>query len=291
MKPQRWLIALALTCASTVLAQDADVEQRLREAIALRGRDDERALELFREIYADTNDPRALGQQALAEAHLGRHVDAVRNLRATLALEHEWVERTAEQLRVVLESSLGELATLNVSGPTGLAVRIVDEAATLPVVDRLVLPGTITIVATYADGTTHEQTIEVEAGETARVDVPVPGIRDDDDTPEEIEPPDEGRSIVGPAIGLSLGGAMAVGGVVMLAIGNAFINDVEGSERGTLWADVRDKGQRGETLTLVGFIGMGVGVALATASLLWLVMAGDDDERTERARWLGHFRF
>lgn len=288
----RWIpLALALVSLTAVAQDDASVEARLREIFALRGTDDAGARDGFRALYEETGDIRALAQQGLAEAELGEHRDASEHLWQTLDVEHEWVERNREQLESVLGRSAARVARIDLSGPPGTRVSIGERTVSLPIGALAASPGAIHVVATYDDGATWNDTRNVGAGERWHIEVPVHETQPDEiDTPAPDPQPAEPRSAA-PWVVLGAGGLVTVGGVVLAIVGNSLIQDVEGSDTGTLWADVRGDARRGETLSLVGFIGIGVGVAVLSAGLLWLLLADDGEVDDRRARWLGQFRF
>lgn len=101
------LVALAMLCFARVSgAQSVDIEAEHQRGVALRNahRDDE-ALTVFRGLYERTGEVRALARMALAEAVLGRWVEAEQHLGRALGTDDAWVS----QNRASLEQAFGQV--------------------------------------------------------------------------------------------------------------------------------------------------------------------------------------
>lgn len=80
----------------------------------------------------------------------------------------------------------------------------------------------------------------------------------------------------GPWVLIIGGAALAAGGAVSLGVALAERADLESLDPPRPWPEIEEQYDRVPILSTVGFIGMGVGVALATAGVIW-VLAGSAD--------------
>ncbi len=99
---------------------------------------------------------------------------------------------------------------------------------------------------------------------------------------------------VAPWVLAGIGGAVAVAGVVLWALGARRVADVEASEPGTReWIDVRDDAESGRTLSIVGTSLLGVGVGIGAVGVGWGLAAGGSDDDSMQAEavvtWSGTF--
>ena len=121
-------LAALLLMGRAALAQDAtNVEELHRRGLALReeGRPSE-ALDLFRRAHALRPEPRSLVRMALAEAELGRWVDAHAHLRAAMsAPDDRFIRQHRRDLEEELDGIRGHVGLLEVQSATpGVTVSI-----------------------------------------------------------------------------------------------------------------------------------------------------------------------
>jgi len=96
----------------------------------------------------------------------------------------------------------------------------------------------------------------------------------------------EGPSVLAWALTIG-GGALVVGGAVLLAIGLSDVSTVEGAADGTPWVDLESANDRAPVMTGVG-IGLGIaGLAAASLGVVLLVSSGGSSSSTERSLSLG----
>ncbi len=80
------------------------------------------------------------------------------------------------------------------------------------------------------------------------------------------------RSLLGPAILLGAGGLLTIGGAVSLIVGVADRDRVEGARAGTTLAELQPAAERAPLLMNGGIVMLGVGLAAASAGLVWLLV-------------------
>lgn len=83
---------------------------------------------------------------------------------------------------------------------------------------------------------------------------------------------EEQRSLLGPAILLGAGGLLTIGGTVSLVAGVADRDRVEGASDGTTLAELQSAADRAPLLMNGGIVMLGVGLAAASAGLIWLLV-------------------
>lgn len=97
-------LALVGASASAQTSQE-DPREAAGQSLRAQGRDAE-ALEVFREVYARTRAPRALARIALAEAALGRWIDAEAHLVDALSSSDAWIAANRREPAGGLEGAL-----------------------------------------------------------------------------------------------------------------------------------------------------------------------------------------
>lgn len=102
-------ITLASAAAVAQVAPD-DPREAVGQSLRAQGRDAE-ALDVFREVYARTRSTRALARVALAEAALGRWLDAEPHLVEALASSDPWVTANRREPAGGLEGALALIRT------------------------------------------------------------------------------------------------------------------------------------------------------------------------------------
>lgn len=100
-------------------------------------------------------------------------------------------------------------------------------------------------------------------------------------------PRDDGGPGAMPIVLLATGGALAVGGVVLLALAGSAVSEVEGSQPGTPWTDVESSYDAAPTLSTIGAIGLGLGVAAAGVGVVLLATGGSSETDTAAALRIG----
>lgn len=121
---------------------------------------------------------------------------------------------------------------------------------------------------------------EAEADEPAPVEVATP---DPVDTTPSPPPPAGGGTDVGAFVVLGVGGALALGGAVLVGVGYADAMSVSGAPLGSTWSTVSDAYSRAPILEGVGFALVGVGVAALAGGIGWAVAGSGSSETTVTA--------
>lgn len=171
-----WLL-LALATPVLARAQSPAVEAQHRRGMSLRAQgQNAEAAEVFRAIYAQTREPRALARQGLAEAAAEQWVAADEHLRAALGFATDaWINTNRQALARDLGLVEAHLGTLEVVAPVAGAELRVNDAAR----GRLPLSAPLRVLA----GTARlELRAEGYAPLTREVSV-APGVT----TPQRIE--------------------------------------------------------------------------------------------------------
>jgi hypothetical protein len=274
---------LCLALASGAQAQESS-EDLIRRALALRAEDrEEEAHPLLVRAFELSDTPRARAQLALSHQALGHWRQAYDGLRTALAADDPWITTRRAALEQALATVRGELAFVTVSGsPAGARVRIDDEeVGTLPISDPIPLdPGIITIEV-RADG---------HASATRQLTI-ARGIAVDERV--VLDPTGGGREASPvPWIVIGLSGAVAIGGAVMLGVGQADIAAIEGSMVGTPWSEVREAAERAVILSDVGIVAIAAGaIGIGIGIVLFFTDGGGAQSATLRDVMTGTIRF
>lgn len=244
------LAALLLACASSAYAQpSSSTDDRARElfqsgADALGAGRYEEALQFFRAAYELSGRPGLLYNIALAHDRLRQDAEALRTYEQYLAEAGEVqnraeVQRRVEILRRSLESRGGSTAQTS--------------------------PETRSNDAPAAGGTAGESTATGAA----------PGVVL---TPAGSTADDGGGPGVLPWVAIAGGGALAVGGAVLLGVGLSDSSSVEDAPDGAMWSDFENRASRGGTFQTVGTILLITGVVGAAAGVTLLVLGSSDSD-------------
>lgn len=252
-RPGCWLL-IVLTASGAALAQTPAVEEQHRRGMALRtqGQNAE-AAEVFRSIYAQTREPRALARQGLAEAAAEQWVAADEHLRAALGFATDaWINANRQNLArdlALIESHLGTLEIVSpvrgaelrvndvVRGTTPLAapVRVLAGAARVELRAEGYAP--LRREVTVAAGVTAPQRVELQPQRVTGVTPPVRTGPDPVVVRTVTPPPAGGRTppIAPPPrsspmralgiTGLALGGVGLTLGVVGLVLRNGAVTE------------------------------------------------------------------
>ena len=87
---------------------------------------------------------------------------------------------------------------------------------------------------------------------------------------------DESSSSVLPLVIIGGSAAVAIGGAVLIGIGQGKASDVEDAADGSRWADVEGSASSAETLSTVGLVMVAVGLAGAATGVTLAVLGGDE---------------
>lgn len=308
------MLLAAPAVAAQTNADASNLEARYQEGAALRQRQqDVEALAVFRSIYEQTRQYRALAQVGLAEGALGHWLEAERCLAEALSSADPWIASRRSTLDGALATIRTHLGTLEVNSPTADAQVWVD-GTILGIVNRShrVLAGTVhfevrargyrtvsRIATVPVAGLARESvalTVVEAAPEPAAAPAP-PAVPTPLPTPlpmaaTSTERPAPEGTRRGLAIGaLALGGTLAVGGLVAWAYGwtqvSAYNDDPACPLPGAGMAPP-DCQSRLNTLGVIeplGWTGMiGGALLLATGAVLW---ATSPSPRRERALRMG----
>jgi tetratricopeptide (TPR) repeat protein len=167
-------LAALLLMGRAALAQDAtNVEELHRRGLALReeGRPSE-ALDLFLRAHALRPEPRSLVRMALAEAELGRWVDAHAHLRAAMsAPDDRFIRQHRRDLEEELDGIRGHVGLLEVQSATpGVTVSINGgDAMPLPPAPVTVPEGALNIELAAAGCETVRRSLTIAPRATAQL--------------------------------------------------------------------------------------------------------------------------
>lgn len=207
-RPGWWLLAM-LAASGPAWAQSPDAEAQHRRGMALRARGlNAEAAEVFRAIYAQTREPRALARQGLAEAAAEQWVAADEHLRAALGFATDaWINANRQALARDLGLIERHLGSLEVVAPvSGAELRVNDAVrGRLPLSAPLrVLVGTarlelraegyapLTREVTVTPGVATPQRVELQPQRVAVAPAVTPPVV----TPPVVTPPVVARPVV-----------------------------------------------------------------------------------------------
>lgn len=74
------------------------------------------------------------------------------------------------------------------------------------------------------------------------------------------------------------GGALLVGGTVMLVLAGSASSTVEDAEQGTPWVDVEGDYDNAGLFSALGATGIGLGGAMVAGGLVWVLLSGDEGD-------------
>jgi hypothetical protein len=295
--PQRSAPGLAVVVFASVvlaplpsIAQQEPLEARYAQGVTLREQHrDAEALALFSSLHTETRAPRALAQMALAEAALGRWVEAEAHLGDALGSAADpWVQRNRAALDGTLRTVRGHLGSLEVITPiAGAEVWIQGRrVAALPMTQPArVIAGTVafevrapghltmTRVATVTPDGLARESVELAAtpapGAPSSSTAPAPP---ESATPEVTRPRSTQRTLGW--VAAASAGAFLVGGAVVYGIGLGQVSEYDNAcpppNAPDLSADCASRVSSVammEALAITGFVGGGV-LAAASAALL-----------------------
>ena len=270
--------ALATLFVRPVAAQEesSESERLLREGVALRERGDMAgALERFEQAVAVDGSVRAHAQAGYAHASLSHWVQAHHHLSRALLSDHPWIEEHRARLETALNTIREHVGQITLNGvPDGGEIFIDGESVgTMPMPMPIVqLPGEVN-VRVVAGANDDERTFELAAQQSMVLEFEF-AASDAAAQGGGTGPP------VGPIVALSVSAAFAIGGTVMLTLGQLDIQSVNDSPVGTRWEDVADTASRGEILTGVGATTIAVGLVGVALSVVWWVLSEPSEDAT-----------
>ncbi len=183
MKRRGWWLLVVLAASGTAWAQvpqASEAEHRRGMQLRVEGRHMEAAA-VFRDIYAQTREPRALARQGLAEAAAERWVDADEHLRAALGYATDaWINTNRQNLARDLGLIEGHLGALEISSTASGELRINGEPrGRLPLTAPLrVMANTVARIELRADGYAPlVQEVSVASGVATPVRVTLQPVR------------------------------------------------------------------------------------------------------------------
>jgi hypothetical protein len=325
-------VALSLSLAPTLaIAQrpETALERQQRNGVRLlqRGQNDE-ALRLFRELYEQTREPRALWRMGTAEAGLGRWVEAERHMSAAFASTDDlWIRseqsglaQTLQQVRARVGALTvrcdvpGATMTVNAQEVTAFPMRVPagDVRITVSAPGYQTAGLTVTVPGGYERPVQQDVVLRRAAApvvvQAGPVNAPPPPLPAPPVLPErqaeaarleETSTPAPARS----GSGLRTGGIVALSvGAVGLAVGTIGLILRNGAaERfndnaacGTLFvvaesgASCASDANATQTMQTVSLVGFISGGALAVLGGILLVAAPSREQRTGTAGWRVH---
>lgn len=173
VSPCAWIIVAMVSRAGVSVAQTACDDAPIHAGNELRraGRDDE-ALTLFQRAWESCRSPRARAQMGLAEAALGRWLEAEQHLTEALARnDDEWIVRNHAQLFAVRAQVTEHLGSLELRGGVDGAEVLLDDhvVGTLPLPAPLrVVAGSATVTVRAPGYVTALRTTVVRPGQLVR---------------------------------------------------------------------------------------------------------------------------
>ena len=187
-------LVLALVIPGAAIAQQPDLDARVRQGMALREQNQpDAAMEHFRRLWESTHYPRALAQLAVTEQTLGRWAEADRHFREVLAItDHVWVQQNRALIQESLNTIAEHIGELEVLGaPPGAELWVNEQrAAVTPLAAPLRLAVGTTVIELRAAGfvpwrrtvtlnarqLTRETAVMVRAGEAPAEDRRLPVV-------------------------------------------------------------------------------------------------------------------
>jgi hypothetical protein len=176
------LIAATLVVTARTSRADDGVEDLIRRSVeARRAGDDQGALRLLRQAYADGQTPRAAGQLGLCEHAMGLWADAeVHMIAALKSASDPWVRKNHAVLLQDLDVIRAHLARVEVHGePAGARVTVNgQDVGALPLAGPVrVAAGDVDVAVAAPGFATAHRSVHVDAGQYEHVTLaatPVP---------------------------------------------------------------------------------------------------------------------
>ena len=230
-------------------ANDAEARARFQagERAFARG-DFEAALEDFERAYSLSRRPGLLYNVGLAAQRARRRERAIEAFREYLRLEPDTANRAS------VERTIADLEELLAAEGSGEPAEAGDE--------------------TGAVAATGEP--ETSGGMSAGATPPTVLTNGEGDGPGAA-----------PIVLLAAGGAVAIGGIVLLVAAGSAASDVEDAQAGTPWSEVESSYDSAGTLSTIGGIGLGVGVVAAAVGVVLLATSGGGSDEPSASLRVG----
>jgi hypothetical protein len=278
-----WLRGLAPALAfADSTPTDAAYQEQIRRALQEYelGHWNE-AKAFFAHAHALQPSARTLRGLGLASYELRDYVAAIGYVTQALAsTERPLTDEMRNEMRGILEQSQHIVSRLHVTLEPKTAVAVVRVDAKPAVVEAdgrvLLNPGSHELVAQAPGFESATRTVQSESGDTLELELTL--------RPAALAPsaaaagasasasPNESSSAHGsiaPWVVVGASGAVAVTGVVLLALALSDVSSVENARNGSNWATVKSANDSAPTLSAVGIVMIGAGAAGVAAGLAW----------------------
>ena len=274
------------------ILSSADYKELVRRALEMYtlGRWDQ-ARELFLEAHTRAPNARTLRGLALVCYESRQYRDAIDY--ASQAIAHAVLPLNAQmktELEQLSEQARGLLARVTVElSPSDAELEVDGKPAQREQDGTIALdPGEHTLAASAAGHERKQQVLQLEPSAQLQVQllltrkqlVPIvhdPGPKQPAEQPSEL-------AALAPWIVVGASAAVAIGGGVMLAMGEADRATVRNAKAPTMWSDVKGAYDRAPTLFAVGGVMLGVGLAGAAAGVSWKLWLQPQSERQPSAQ-------
>lgn len=242
-------------------------------------------------VYSQIQHPQVAALLGLCEEQLNMHAEAAQHLDHYKKNDDGSSPARTADVVAALDRVRTKVGILVVTASEADAEIYVDDArlGATPAVDRVYLaPGRHVVEARKAGFVTDRREIDVAAA----TEVPVAFTLKPDTGTTPPPPPEGGKSIPVIVTGAVIGGAGVIAGAVLLGLGaaaNGERSDIleslggsspcgEGTPHTVDCAEVADLVDRYKTFTIAGGVTLGVGGAIALATLLYGVIPEAGDE-------------
>lgn len=256
------------------------------------------ALELFRDVYKETESPNARMWIGNCLVSLGRNAEAYEEMTAAMKEAAKRIEKEPKYAKTRdsagaelarLESKVGKVVVVVVGGdPSAVSLNGAPLALEKLGTPVAVEPGKAQVEATRADGTAHKGESEIGAGETKTITL---SLKDEEKTSGGGGSQEQSSSGTSPTKGAAGGGGgLRIAGFVVAGLGVAGLgafgvaglmakgefDTLETECGGTKCTDPKygDVVDRGKTYALVANIGLFAGAACLAAGIPMIILGG-----------------
>jgi hypothetical protein len=278
-----WLQGLAPAAAladSASSAAQASYQEQIRRALQEYelGHWNE-AKAFFAEAHAMQPSARTLRGLGLTSYELRDYVAAIGYATRALADNvRPLTEEMLKEMRGILEQSEHFVGHAHlVLEPKSAIVRVDGKAAVVEADGRLLLnPGSHELVSQAPGFESAARTVQTESGDNLEVELTLrpaslaaPGSNATLGASTTSEVAATTHASVAPWVVVGIAGAVTVTGVVLLALSMSDISSVENARKGSSWSDVKSANDSAPTLSAIGLVMLGTGVAGVAAGLAW----------------------
>lgn len=292
------VLALALSCcAQTALAQANEppagyaelIDDALHEYEALHF---EEARALFGKAHVLYPNARTLRGLGMVEFELRHYTESADYLQQALASSlRPLTGSLRDSTTALLGRARGFVGELTLSVQPSSALVRVDGVAAVPDISKPIAlnVGDHVIEASAHGYLGQQRKIAIRGGERQQLQLELtaeptaaqtpPAAT----TPSDREPARDAGPGALPWVLVSVGGAMMIGGGVLLAIAQSDISQVEDASRGTAWSQSADAYDASPLESGLGFALLGVGAAGVASGLLW-GLQGSSEEHADTGK-------